>query len=340
MAIRGTQLHGPYDVRFEERPDPQILQPTDAIIRVSVTCVCGSDLWPYRGIDRTPEPTAIGHEYCGIVEEVGAAVTSIRPGQFVIGSFVASDGTCPHCRAGFHYRCVQREPIKGAQAEVLRVPLADGTLVALPEVPDTGLCPSLLTASDVLGTAWFAAVSADVQPGMTVAVVGDGAVGLLGVLVSAVLGAERIIAMSRNPQRQRLAGDFGATDVVAERGTDAVERVLDMTGGVGVDATLECVGTAEAVDQAIGSTRPGGFVGCVGIPHDVSISGRELFLSQVAVRGGPAPVRRFLPDLVRRICEDGLDPSRVFDLALPLDRVGDAYEAMDDRSAIKVLLWP
>lgn len=340
MTVRGTVLHGPRDVRLDARPDPQLLERTDAIVRIAATCVCGSDLWPYRGADPTTEPTPIGHEYCGVVEEVGSEVTSIRPGQFVIGSFVASDGTCPHCRAGFHSHCVRREPIKGAQAEVLRVPLADGTLVALPEMPDKGMWPSLLTASDVLGTAWFAAVSANVQPGMTVGVVGDGAVGLLGILAAAMMGAERIIAMSRNPRRQQLAVELGATDVVADRGSAAVERLVAMTGGVGVDATLECVGTAEAVDQAIGSTRPGGFVGCVGIPHGVSIPGRELFLRQVAVRGGPAPVRRFLPDLIDRICRDELDPGKVFDLALPLERVGDAYEAMDDRRATKVLLWP
>src|SRR5216117_943795 len=226
-TIQGAVLYGPRDIRFEERAAPRIIEPTDAILRLSATCICGSDLWPYRGISPVAEPTPMGHEYCGIVEEVGKAVKSVRPGQFVIGSFATSDNTCPHCRYGYQSSCVHREFMSGAQAPVLRVPLADGTLVATPELPPTDMIPSLLTLSDVLGTGWFAAVAADVQPGKTVVVVGDGAVGLLGVLAARQLGAERVIAMSRHPARQQLAREFGATDIVTERGAEgAARRVL------------------------------------------------------------------------------------------------------------------
>lgn len=338
--MRGAVIYGPGDVRFEERDDPRITRPTDAVIRMSATCICGSDLWSYRGINPVTEPTPIGHEYCGVVEEVGRDVTSIKPGQFVIGSFFASDGTCPNCRAGFPSACLHRRLVGGAQAELLRVPLAAGTLVATTERPDQGLVPSLLCLSDVMGTAWFAAECADVQPGMTVAVVGDGAVGLLGVLSAARMGAARIIAMSRHEPRQRLALDFGATDIVAERGDEGVARIKDMTEGVGADATLECVGTAESMAQALGSTRPGGFVGFVGVPHGVHLEGEDLFSAMVGVRGGPAPVRRFLPGLIDLVLGGDIDPGKVFDLALPLDRVADGYRAMDGRSAIKALLWP
>jgi threonine dehydrogenase-like Zn-dependent dehydrogenase len=298
--MRGAVLHAPGEVRFEQRDDPKLINPTDAIIRMSATCVCGSDLWDYRGINPVNEPTPIGHEYCGIVEEVGAEVTTIKPGQFVIGSFFASDNTCPHCQAGFQTSCQHREFVGGAQAEALRVPLADGTLVATSEVPDDALLPSLLTASDVLGTGWYAAVAANVQPGKTVAVVGDGAVGLLGVLSAKQLSAERIIAFSRHEPRQKLAREFGATDIVTERGDDGVAHIQDLTDGIGADAVLECVGTPEAMTQALRSTRPGGNVGFVGVPHGVEINGEELFYSHVGLRGGPAPVRRFLPDLIRR----------------------------------------
>jgi threonine dehydrogenase-like Zn-dependent dehydrogenase len=302
------------------------------------SCVCGSDLWSYRGISPVTQPTPFGHEYCGIVEEVGSDVRSIRPGQFVIGSFFASDNTCPHCQAGFQSSCQHREIIQGAQAQWLRVPLADGTLVPTPGQPDDDLIPSLLTLSDVMGTGWFAAVAANVRPGMTVAVVGDGAVGLLGVLSAARMGAERIIAMSRHAPRQKLAVEFGATDLVTERGDDGVARIKDMTDGVGADAVLECVGTAESMTQAMRSTRPGGFVGFVGVPHGVNIPGEELFFSHVGLRGGPAPVRRFLPDLIELVCNHEINPGKVFDLTLPLHQGAEGYRAMDERRAIKTLL--
>src|SRR5712691_1233585 len=256
--MRGAVLYGPRDVRFEERETPKIVKPTDAIIRISAACVCGSDLWPYRGIQPVTQPTPMGHEYCGIVEEVGSEVKSVKPRQFVIGSFLASDNTCPTCQIGYQSSCQRRELVGGAQAPLLRVPLADGTLVATPDVPSEELIPSLLTLSDVMGTGWFAAEAANVRPGSVVAVVGDGAVGLLGVLSAKLMGAERIIAMSRHENRQRLAREFGATDIVTERGDAGVEHIKDLTQGIGVDSGLECVGTQESMMQAIQSTRPGG----------------------------------------------------------------------------------
>ena len=249
--MRGAVLYGPRDVRIDERPDPTIIEPTDAVIRLSATCICGSDLWPYRGLNAASEPAPMGHEYCGIVEEVGRAVTSIKPGQFVIGSFAASDNTCPHCRAGYQTSCAHRQWVVGAQAPFLRVPLADGTLVATQELPSSNQVPSFLAVSDVLGTGWFAADAANVKPGATVVVVGDGAVGLLGVLSAKQMGAERIIAMSRHEARQTLAREFGATDIVTERGDEGVERVKELTKGVGADSVLECVGTQESMMQAI-----------------------------------------------------------------------------------------
>jgi threonine dehydrogenase-like Zn-dependent dehydrogenase len=338
--VRGAVLHAPGDVRIEQLDDPRIEEPTDAVIRLSATCVCGSDLWPYRGANEVTEPRPIGHEYCGVVEEVGPDVTGVRPGQFVIGSFIASDNTCPHCRAGYQSACAHREGVNGAQAELLRVPHAGGTLVALPDQPDADQLPSLLTLSDVMGTGWFAAVAAGVQPGMTVAVVGDGAVGLLGVLSARQLGAERIIAMSRHEPRQKLATEFGATDVVAERGDEGVARIMDLTDGVGADAVLECVGTDGAMHQAIRSTRAGGGVGFVGVPHGIQITGRDLFSTMVRLHGGPAPVRRLLPDLIDRTLRGEIDPGRVFDLDLPLDEVAEGYRAMDERRAIKAFLRP
>jgi len=340
QTIRGAVLYGPRDIRFEEREAPRIVEPTDAILRLSATCICGSDLWPYRGISPVAEPTPMGHEYCGIVEEVGKAVKSLRPGQFVIGSFATSDNTCAHCGYGYQSSCVHREFMSGAQAPVLRVPLADGTLVATPELPPADMIPSLLTVSDVLGTGWFAAVAADVQPGKTVVVVGDGAVGLLGVLAAKQLGAERVIAMSRHPARQQLVREFGATDIVTERGDAGVARIKELTKGVGADAVLECVGTQESMLQAIHSTRPGGSVGYVGVPHGVELNGEELFYTHVHLHGGPAPVRRFLPDLIDLVWSGKINPGKVFDLTLPLDQVAEGYRAMDERRAIKVLLRP
>jgi threonine dehydrogenase-like Zn-dependent dehydrogenase len=338
--MRGTILYGPRDIRFEERAAPTIVKPTDAIIKISATCVCGSDLWPYRGINRITQPTPMGHEYCGIVEEVGNQVTTINRGQFVIGSFFASDNTCPHCRAGYQTSCQHRELISEAQAPMLRVPLADGTLVATRDVPSNAIFPSLLTLSDVMGTGWFAAEAANVKPGMTVAVVGDGAVGLLGVLSATQKGAERIIVMSRHESRQKLAREFGATDIVTERGEQAVARIKDLTHGIGADAVLECVGTQESMMQAIDSTRPGGYVGFVGVPHGVELDGQKLFFSHVHLQGGPAPVRRYLPELIGLVFNEKINPGKVFDLTLPLDQVAEGYRAMDERRAIKTLLQP
>ena len=338
--MRGAVLYGPGDVRFEDRAEPTILAPTDAIVRIAATCVCGSDLWPYRGLQAYAGPTPMGHEYCGLVEEVGGAVKSVRPGQFVIGSFFASDNTCPHCRAGYQTSCQQKEFVGGAQAPLLRVPLADGTLVATPEVPSDDLIPSILALSDVMGTGWFAAEAANVRPGGTVVVVGDGAVGLLGVLSAKLMGAERIIAMSRHETRQELARAFGATDIVTERGDEGAARIRDMTNGIGADSVLECVGTQESMMQAIRSIRPGGSVGYVGVPHGVELKGEELFFAHVHLHGGPAPVRRYLPELIRQVWDRKIEPGKVFDLTLPLDQVAAAYQAMDERRAIKTLLRP
>jgi threonine dehydrogenase-like Zn-dependent dehydrogenase len=341
--MRGVVMHAPGDVRVEDRPEPAILKPTYAVIRLSATCICGSDLWPYRGADKVDEPMPMGHEYAGIVEEVGSAVTTIKAGQFVVGSFFASDNTCEICRAGYQTSCVHREFLGtsgAAQSQRMRVPLADGTLVATPEVPDADLVPDFLAASDVLGTGWFAAVAAEAGPGKTVAVVGDGAVGLLGVLAAQQLGAERIIAMSRHESRQQLALEFGATDIVTERGDAGVERIKELTNGLGAHSVIEAVGTQESMMQAIRSTRAGGHVGYVGVTHNVALDGDELFFSHVHLHGGPAPVRRFLPDLMDRIWNRTIRPGRVFDLDLPLDDAAAGYQAMDNREAIKVLLRP
>jgi threonine dehydrogenase-like Zn-dependent dehydrogenase len=340
--MRGAVLHAPGDVRLERRPDPTIIEPTDAIIRVSATCICGSDLWPYRGIEAVDGPAPMGHEYVGIVEDVGSDVSAIRRGQFVVGSFFASDNTCEICRSGYQSSCIHRQPMGaiGTQAEYARIPLADGTLVATPDVPSADLIPSLVAASDVLGTGWFAAVAAAVGPGKTVAVVGDGAVGLLGVLAAKRLGAERIITMSRHEARQKLALDFGATDIVPERGEDGVTRVKDLTNGLGAHSVIEAVGTQESMMQAIRATRAGGHVGYVGVTHDVQLPGDELFFSHIHLHGGPAPVRRFLPELVDLIWNREIDAGRVFDLELPLEQAADGYRAMDERRAIKALLRP
>jgi threonine dehydrogenase-like Zn-dependent dehydrogenase len=340
--MRGAVIYAPGDVRVEQRADPKIINPADAVLRLSATCVCGSDLWSWRGINPVTRPQPIGHEYVGVVEEVGDDVQTIRPGQFVVGSFFASDNTCEICQAGYQSRCVHAEPIAagGAQAEYLRVPLADGTLVATPGQPDADLIPSLLAASDVLGTGWFAAVAADVRPGKTVAVVGDGAVGLLAVLAARQLGAERIIAMSRHEPRQKLALEFGATDIITERGADGVARVKEMTGGLGAHSVIEAVGTQESMMQAIRSARAGGHVGYVGVAHDVELPGQELFYSEIHLHGGPAPVRRFLPGLIDLIMQRAIDPGQVFDLTLPLDQAIEGFRAMDERRAVKALLQP
>jgi threonine dehydrogenase-like Zn-dependent dehydrogenase len=338
--MRATIIHKPGDIRVENVPDPKIVTSTDAVIRTVATCVCGSDLWDYRGINPVTEPHPMGHEYVGVVEAVGSDVTSVKPGQFVIGSFATSDNTCPNCRNGYQSSCVHREFMSTCQAEAFRVPHADGTLVATREQPDQELIPSLLTLSDVMGTGWYAAVAAEVEPGSTAVVVGDGAVGLSGVIAAKELGADRIIAMSRHTSRQNLAREFGATDIVTERGDEGIARIKELTEGIGADSVLECVGTQESMLQALRSTRPGGNVGFVGVPHDVEINGQELFFSHVGLRGGPAPVRRFLPDLIARVLNGRMNPGKVFDLTLPLDQVAEGYRAMDERRAIKTLLLP
>jgi threonine dehydrogenase-like Zn-dependent dehydrogenase len=333
---------GPGDVALVEREEPRIVEPTDAVIQLTATCICGSDLWPYRGAEPA-DKLAMGHEYVGIVEEIGDDVKTLNVGDFVVGSFVISDNTCEICRAGYQSRCVHATFVHGTigtQSDRARIPYADGTLVATPGQPDADLIPSLLAASDVLGTGWFAAVAAEAGPGKTVAVVGDGAVGLLGILAARELGAERIIAMSRHGDRQALAREFGATDIVEQRGDEGVTRIKELTGGLGAHSVIEAVGTQESMMQAIRSTRPGGHIGYVGVSHDVELPGDELFFGLVHLHGGPAPVRRFLPDLIDRIWRREINPGKVFDLELPLAEAAEGYRAMDERRAIKVLLRP
>ncbi|HET6680303.1 MAG TPA: zinc-dependent alcohol dehydrogenase family protein [Gemmatimonadaceae bacterium] len=339
--MRAAVLYGPRDVRVETRDDPRIVKSTDAIIRLAATCICGSDLWPYRGVEPITQPTQMGHEYVGFVEEVGSEVRNISPGQFVVGSFVTSDNTCPICRSGYPSSCVQREFVGqavGTQSEFARIPLADGTLVATTDAPTPAMIPDLLATSDVLGTGWFAAHAAAAAPGRTVAVVGDGAVGLLSVLSARQMGAERIILMSRHEDRQRLGIEFGATDIVTERGDEGVARIRDMTDGLGAHSVIEAVGTQESMLQAIDATRPGGHVGFVGVSHGVTLSGARLFSSQVHLHGGPAPVRRYLPELIDLVWRGAINPGKVFDLTLPLEQAAEGYRAMDERRAIKTLL--
>ena len=325
----------------EDRDDPTIIDPTDAVIRLTATCICGSDLWPYRGAYDV-DHQVMGHEYVGVVEAIGSEVATVKVGDFVVGSFFASDNTCEICRAGYQSHCVHRVlmGLIGTQSDRARIPLADGTLVATPGQPDADLIPSLLAASDVLGTGWFAAVAAEAGPGKTVAVVGDGAVGLLAVLAAKQLGAQRIIAFSRHADRQKLAREFGATDIIEERGDEGVAKLKDLTNGLGAHSVVEAVGTQEAMMQAIHATRPGGHVGFVGVSHDVSIPGDLLFGSGVHLHGGPAPVRRFLPELIQLIWDRTIEPGKVFDLTLPIERAAEGYRAMDERRAIKVLLTP
>lgn len=338
--MRGVIMYSPGDVHVVDREDPKIIEPTDAIIRLTATCICGSDLWPYRGIEPV-DHTPMGHEYVGVVEEIGADVKTVKPGDFVIGSFVISDNTCEICRAGFQSKCVHAEFVAqtvGTQAEKARIPHADGTLVATPGHPDEDLVPALLAASDVLGTGWYAADAAQAGPGKTVAVVGDGAVGLMAILAARELGAERIIAMSRHPERQKLARYYGATDIVEERGDEGIARIRDLTDGYGAHSVVEAVGTQESFMQAVGATRGGGHMGYVGVNYDVQIPGIQLFFAGIHLLGGPAPVRRYLPDLIDRIWNRTIDPGKVFDLTLPLDQAAQGYQAMNERRAIKTLL--
>ena len=338
--MRAVVMHAPGDVRVESAENPTIIEATDAVIRITATCICGSDLWPYRGLEELSGPTRMGHEYVGIVEQVGKDVRDIDLGDLVVGSFVASDNTCEICRAGYQSRCIHQYfmPESGTQADYARVPMADGTLVKVPGEPTPEQLRSLLAASDVLGTGWFAAVAAEAGPGKTVAVVGDGAVGLLGILAAKRLGAERIIAMSRHADRQALARKFGATDILSERGEAGVAKIKELTGGYGAHSTIEAVGTQESMLQAIGATRPGGHVGYVGVSHGVELDGTDLFFATVNLLGGPAPVRRFLPELIELIMSDQIDPGIVFDLTLPLEDAAEGYKAMDERRATKVLL--
>jgi threonine dehydrogenase-like Zn-dependent dehydrogenase len=344
--MRATIMYEAGDVRIENVPDAGIRAPTDAIIRVTRACICGSDLWPYNDLEPTPEGRPMGHEAIGIVEEVGSEVGTLRPGQLVVMPFAFSDGSCMFCEEGLHTSCVQggffgSADVGGAQAEALRIPQADGTLFALPVGPDDALMASLLTLSDVMGTGHHAAVTARVRPGARVAVVGDGAVGLCGVIAAKRLGAEQIIIMGRHRDRLDLAGQFGATDVVSERGKAAVERVRELTGGVGVHSVLECVGTEQAIGTAMRLVRPGGAVGRVGVPHYQAVPAAErMFYDNVSVAGGPAPVRAYIAELLPAVMEGRIEPGRVFDRSVGLDGVPDGYRAMNDREALKVMVRP
>ena len=348
--MKATMIHAARDVRLEDQADPSIQKSTDAIVRVVAACVCGSDLWFYRGDNPIKAPFRIGHEFVGIIEEVGSDVRSLRKGDFVIAPFMYSDNTCPHCQVGMQSACStggnwggpDRDGlmVNGGQGEYVRVPLADGTLVSTRENPDPAMIPSLLALSDVMGTGWHAAIAADVQEGDTVVVVGDGAVGLSGVLAASRMGAERVVAMSRHEARQQIARSFGATDIIAERGEAGEAAVLELTGGIGADAVLECVGTGQAMNTALAITRPGATVGYVGVPHGVELPVRKMFSRNVGVAGGVAPVRQHLPALRDDVLSGAINPGLVFDLELPLDQVAEGYAAMDERRAIKTLLRP
>jgi len=342
--VKAVIFQGPWKIGVGERPDATIKEPTDAVVRVVLACVCGSDLWYYRGETNYPVGNPIGHEFIGVVEQVGDEVRQVAKGDFVISPFAYSDGTCPNCQVGMTTACLNGGFIPagngdGGQGEFVRVPLADGTLVKVPGSNYSHeTMKSLLTLSDVMGTGHHAAMSAEVQKGDTVAVVGDGAVGLCAVIAAKRLGAERIIALSRNPARQTLAREFGATDIVEERGEAAVEAVKHLTDDIGVDAALECVGTNEAMQTALAIARPGSIVGYVGVPHGVQMPVPALFYRNIGAHGGPAPARAYLPDLMEDVLAGHINPGRVFDFETDLDGVADAYAAMDQRRAIKSLL--
>jgi len=348
--MRATVLRAPGDIVLEQVPDPRIEKPTDAVVRVVASCICGSDLWPYRGIAQRDGAVRIGHEFVGVVEEAGADVRTLKVGDFVIAPFAISDGTCVNCRHGVQTSCLgggwwgsldsPGGTADAGQGEAVRVPLADGTLVALPEQPDASQVPGLLTLSDVMGTGHHAALAGGVTRGSTVVVVGDGAVGLCAVIAAVRLGAEQVVSMSRHAPRQELARAFGATAVVAERGEAGVAAVKELFGGIGPDAVLECVGTKESMQQAIDSVRPGGLVGYVGVPFGAELPIKQMFGDNIGVRGGVAPVRAYLPELLPDVLSGAIAPGRVFDRELPLADVADGYRAMDAREAIKVLLTP
>jgi threonine dehydrogenase-like Zn-dependent dehydrogenase len=344
--MRATVMFSAGDVRIQDVPDARIAEPTDAVVRVTRACICGSDLWPYTSLEPTETGRRMGHEAIGVVEDVGADVRSVKAGDVVVMPFAFSDGTCAFCHEGLHTACVHggffgSGSADGAQAEALRIPQADGTLFTLPVGEDGALMPSLLTLSDVLGTGHHAAVVAKVAPGKRAAVVGDGAVGLCAVIAAKRLGAEQIIIMGRHADRLALAKDFGATDVVSERGEEAVERVRELTGGEGVHSVLECVGLEQSTETAINIARAGGAVGRVGVPQDATIpASQPAFYRNVTVGGGPAPVRAYIEELLPDILEGRIDPGRVFDRTVGLDGVPDGYRAMNDREAIKVMVRP
>ena len=338
--MRATTIHAPRDIRLSDVPDPVIKRPTQAIIKVSAGCICGSDLWPYRGENPVRAGSTIGHECVGVVEEVGSEVSAFRPGDFVVVPFCHSDNTCAHCRAGVQSACVNIGMTVSGQGEYAVVNQADGSLVATDGMPDPAMLPSLLALSDVLPTGWHAAVSAQVKEGGTAVVVGDGAVGLCGVLAASVMGAEKVVVMSRHEPRQAIARAFGATHVVAARGEEGEAEVMEITGGVGADAVLECVGTGGSMETAFAVARPGSTVGFVGVPHGVELPVGRMFAKNVGLAGGMAPVRRYLPELLEMVVTGRIDPGRVFDLTLPLSEVAEGYRAMDERRAVKVLLQP
>jgi len=338
--MRVTTIQAPGEIRLEERPVPGITAPTDAVIKVTASCICGSDLWPYRGANEVTPGSTIGHEMVGVIEEVGADVRSFAPGDFVVVPFCTCDNTCPHCLNGAQSACVNGGFTTGAQGEYGLVTQAEGSLVKTDGMPDAEMIPSLLTLSDVFPTGWHCAVAAGVKKGDTVVVVGDGAVGLCGVLAAAQMGAERVVAMSRHEPRQAIARAFGATDIVAQRGREGAEAIKDLTDGVGADAVLECVGTDDAMKQAFTVARPGSTVGFVGAPHGVELPVRRMFVKNIGLAGGMAPVRRYLPELLELVTTGAVQPGLVFDTVLPLDEVAAGYRAMDERTAVKVLLQP
>lgn len=346
--MRATILHAPRDIRLDDVATPELRLDTDAIVRVVAACICGSDLWPYRGIKQVKGAVRIGHEFVGIVEKVGTTVSTVKPGDFVIAPFTFCDNTCPLCERGVHTSCVnggiwgstdrQGHAVDGGQGELVRIPWADGTLVATPSQPDQAMVAQLLTLSDVFPTGHHAAVSAGVTPGSTVAVVGDGAVGLSAILAAKRLGAARIVAMSRHEDRQRVARRFGADEVVAERGEGGAAAVREILDGIGADFVLECVGTGDSMNQAMAAARPGARIGYVGVPHDVQISVPSMFGRNIGLAGGVAPVRSYIEELLPDVLAGTITPGDVFDLTVPLDQVADGYRAMDERTAIKTML--
>ena len=342
--MRATVMYGAGDVRIETVPDARLVESTDALVRVTRSCICGSDLWPYNQMESSETGQRMGHEFIGVVEAVGSDVRNVKVGDVVVAPFAWSDGTCVFCQEGLHTSCLHggwwaRNGIDGGQGEAVRVPQADGTLVVLPVGPDDVLMPSLLTLSDVMGTGHHAALAAKVGPGKTVAVVGDGAVGLCGVIAARRLGAEQIIILGRRPDRIGLAKEFGATDVVSERGEEAVERVRELTDGFGAHSVLECVGYEESTVTALRIARPGGAVGRVGLPQQESIpTTLTTFFDNVTIAGGPAPARAYIEELLPDVLEGTIDPGRVFDRVVGLDEVPDGYRAMNEREAIKVMV--